>query len=190
MKTRHIHIGIDVDGVLRDFDTQFLKYAREIKNMHITVTGQESWGFPTILDEYGDKLITHVFRYPHVGQYVYERAPMIENAYTGYQLFTDNPLIHTYIVTSQKKGYEPFTDQWLENNNLNRHIYTFYEQKKLNAPVQILIDDKPSNVTDYLDSNRFAVLINRMHNEDFDRPDVPRADDLIDAYKLITHKYL
>ncbi len=191
MKKYNLHIGIDVDGTLRDFRFQFIKYAREVRGIDIDPMDTNTWGFPNVRDNSGRKVIVDVFANPAVGQYVYEQAPTIENAFTGFRMFVENPRINVYIVSSQKKGYEQFTDNWLEKNGFSNGIQgVFYESKKTNAPVQILIDDKPEHIIAFNQNKRDSILIDQPYNRTEDIPDtVPRVTDMIDAYKYVTKRY-
>lgn len=181
-----ISIGLDIDGVIRDFTFQFAKFAKQFHGIELKQKDYRQWGFPNVRDQKGRKLITHVFASPQVGQFIYEGAPPITNAYTGYKKFINHPSLEVFIVTSQKKGYEPFTDNWLKNNGFTEHIETFYEKNKLKAPVQLLIDDKPEHVQKYLENSRDGILIDQPYNQDFE---FERATDLLDAYNLVINKY-
>lgn len=186
--SRRISIGIDCDGVMRSFTEQFAKYAREFYDIKLTEDDYKEWGYPNVLDPQGRKLVTHVFAKPEIGRFIYEGAPPITNAYTAYKKFVDHPAFEVYVVTSQKKGYEEFTENWLNKHGFTDHIKTFYESNKLNAPVQMLIDDKLSHIEKFFNNQRDGLLINQPYNED-EQVDYPRADDLLDAYNVILNMY-
>lgn len=191
MKRQNLHVGIDVDGVLRDFQFQFAKYAQEIKGIDVEEEDFRQWGFPNVIKPTGGKLVVDVFANPEVGKFIFTQAPTITNAYTGFKLFTDHSNISVYIVSSQKKDYENFTTQWLENNGFLEGIQgIFYERNKLNAPVQILIDDKPENVIQYSQNKRDSILIDRPYNLSVNIPEtIPRMSDMIEAYQYVKQRY-
>lgn len=190
MKKHKLHIGIDVDGVLRDFGLQFAKYAKQVRGVDVDTEDFQTWGFPNVRDELGRKVIVDVFANPAAGEYVYQNAPPIENALTGYTFFVNHPGIDVYIVSSQKKGYEIFTDRWLEANGFDKHIQTFYESKKIKAPVQILIDDKPDHIMSFIENKRDAILVNQPYNLDVEFPSsVARVNDLIEAFQYVKQRY-
>jgi 5'(3')-deoxyribonucleotidase len=185
-----INVGIDIDGVLRNFGFRFAQYAKQAYGIQVQPEDYLTWGFPNVRKPDGKKVIVDVFANPEVGRFVYEQAPPITGAYTGYRRFTDHLRVNTFVVSSQKKGYEPFSDTWLETNGFTHHIETFYEANKLRAPVQVLIDDKTDHIEAFLGNQRDAILINQPYNQNLDLPlSVERADDLIDAWKVFEQKY-
>lgn len=191
MVNRQIHIGIDCDGVLRNFASQFTKYAEDVRGVAVRPEDYSTWGFSNVRDREGRKVIVDVFANPAVGKYVYEEAPPIENAYTGFRMFVEHPKIMVYIVSSQKKGYEQFTDRWLQIHGFDKGIQgVFYERKKTNAPVQILIDDKPTHVVDFNKDKRDSILMNAPYNlnVDFGVP-IPRVDNMIEAFRYVKRRY-
>lgn len=183
---QQISIGIDIDGVCRDFPSQFAKFAKEFHGITLQEEDYQTWGYPNVRDEQGRKLITHIFANKKAGRYIYEDAPPITNAYTAYKKFVEHPSLEVFLVTSQKPGYEQFTENWLENNGFTDHIQTYYERNKLKAPVQMLIDDKPEHIQKYWENQRDGILIDQPYNR---KAEFERAGDLLDAYNLVINKY-
>ena len=186
---RTIKIGIDVDGVLRDFAAQFAKYAKQRYDKTLKADDFTEFGFPNVTVR-GRKIITDVFADLDAAEFVFGGAPTLTNAKTGYGMFTDDARFDVYIVSSQKQDHEWITNQWLERNGFDQHIRTFYERNKLKAPVQILIDDKPDHIAKYWQNSRDGILINAPYNTNGTvEQDFPRADDLIDAYTMLKNVY-
>lgn len=190
MNNRQLHIGFNIDGVLRNFGAQFLKYTEQVRGVEVEPEDFDDYGFPNVRDKSGRKVIVDVFANPAAGEFVYQNAPPIENAYTGYMMFVNNPKIGVYLIGSGKKEYEKFTHTWMEKNNFDKHDSTFFEDNKLKAPVQILVDHKPENVVRYNQNKRDSILINHRHNRNAQLPTaIARVDDMIEAYRYVTKRY-
>lgn len=176
MKSR---IGIDVDGVLRGF----VEKLQELSFKEgITFNAPVNYEF-LHLDVNGESLAYKIWSSEEWLDEVFVNSPVLEKAKSGYHMFCDDPNFEVYIVSAQRKNTEHLTDKWLLKNEFNRHTRNIYTNKKLEAPCQILIDDKPQNVQDYLDNARMGVVYTQSYNDKFDFP--YRVNDLIEAYKLL-----
>lgn len=189
MCNRKVRIGIDIDGVLRDFGFQFARYAKQFHGITLKADDFEDYGFKNVKVN-GKPLVSRVFYDPQVAEFVFANAPTVTNAKSGYNMFVNNPKFDVYIVSNQKKSQEHLSDRWLEENGFTSHIKTFYERNKLKAPVQILLDDKPSHIEKFLENKRGGLLINAPYNQKHNSQlSIGRAEDLIDAYKKLSKRY-
>jgi 5'(3')-deoxyribonucleotidase len=177
MKTR---IAIDVDEVLRDFVGQIQNLIQQETGIQ---TERPKQYYYDTLDETGVSFRKKIWGTGEWAEPVFVGAPVKPKAKTGYHMFCDDPQFEVYIVSSQKKGTELHTDKWLLKNGFDRHVRNIYTSKKLEAPCQILIDDKIENVQDYLDEARMGVVMDAPHNQHEQLP--YRVFDLIEAYNLL-----
>jgi len=175
-----IRVGVDVDGVLRDFDGELIKILKEngIDASHSTYWDDNA---SKIID--GKSLKSLIWTEEIYLQRVFEKSSVFKKAKRGYDMLCRDPEIDVYIVTDQRNGTEEYTYTWLEKNGFDKHNETYIEKNKLNAPCQILIDDKPANIEKYQNDHRIGLLMSRTHNQSFDYH--LRVNDLIEAYKLI-----
>ena len=175
-KTR---VGIDVDGVLRGFVEQIIKLADE---EGIQVKEPSNYEF---LGQYiGDETIrSKIWGSKEWLERVFVDAPVLEKARSGYELFCSDPQFEVYIVSAQREGTEKYTTQWLNKNRFKSHVSNIYTHNKLEAPCQILIDDKPSNVQEYNDNARMGVMIDASYNRHVRTP--YKVKNLIEAYNLL-----
>jgi 5'(3')-deoxyribonucleotidase len=177
-----LRIGLDVDGVLRDFvgkivelSTNELGYKpnfnlRDYKFLRSALVNGETiahkiWGS-------GEWLI-----------HVTALAPVLSKAREGYQLIANDPRFDLYIVSAQNKGTEQHTDEWLEQNGFVNHVKAIYTHEKTKAPCQVLIDDKIENIREYEAQHRLGILINQPWNEEIKHP--YRVNNLVEAYELL-----
>lgn len=185
-----IHVGFDLDGVCRNFDEQFARYAKERYDITVTEEDMAEYGYASVLDTNGRRIIKDVFTDPGIGRFIFEDAPPITNAFTGYSLFVQHSGFEQYIVSTQKREYEQFSNNWIRNNRFTENAAVFYERNKLNAPVQVLIDDKPENVEKYIKNGRDAILITTPKTKNYQSNlPVPQVTDLIEAYQYAIDKY-
>lgn len=179
-----IRVGIDVDGVLRDFNGRVLELAAE-KGLYLSRPTE--WGYLRKHHIDGKSLASKIWTTKEWLEPVFGGASVLPFAKKGYHFFTDNPNFEVYIVSSQTKHTSELTDLWLEKNGFTKHRRAIYTSNKLEAPVQILIDDKPSHIEDFQSNAREGFLVTLSHN--LDSLVSPRVENLYDAYLKITEKY-
>lgn len=179
MNSNKTRIGIDVDGVLRDFVQIVIDLARK---EGVQVPEPDNYEF--LGQKIGDDTIAEkIWRTQEWLEPVFVDAPLIEKAKSGYELFCTDPQFEVYIVTAQRKGTEDYTHRWLQNHGFKNHVKTIYETKKLNSPCQILIDDKGANIDEFNDNARMGILMETSYNKTNTSP--YKVKDLIEAYNLL-----
>mgnify|MGYP006431011741 CR=1 FL=1 len=176
--------GIDVDGVLRDFDGEVVKI---LKEHGVDAKSAVCWDDNIDKKIDGKSMGTLIWDEKIYLQRVFEHSDVYPQAKTGYYLFCDDPNIDVYVVTDQKKDTEHHTYRWLKNKGFNQHTKTCIEKNKLKACCHILIDDKPDNIKAYKNDGRIGMLMDRPHNKSFNT-DI-RVSNLVKAYSLIKSEF-
>lgn len=175
-------VGIDCDGVLRDFNEQVRKLAQERLGLEYEPT---HWGHMFEIGD-GERSLGH-YVFNEWAEEIFSNAPPLHAAFQYYMRFINDDNIRTYIVTTQNKDHEKFTRTWLERNGFNKHHETLFLSDKTKAPCQVLIDDKYENVKSYIDKARMGILITQPWNKEHSVQ--KRADNLYEAYKELK-KYI
>ena len=185
--TFKIRVGIDVDGVLRDFTGQIKKLYKQATGKDID-TNKIEWGFMYKHTVDGDTIAHKVWTDQSWLEDVFLNAPILnEKTVEGYNLFCNSNFCDVYIVSAQKKGTENLTRQWLKKNGFDKHIDEIYTGKKLEAHCNVLIDDKYGNVFEYNNAKRMGILIDQPWNSDKFVP--VRVANVYEAYKLLEKQY-
>lgn len=78
----------------------------------------------------------------------------------------ENPHIHLWFVTSRDQSAEEATCEWLNKHGFKNYVDVYFTKNKLDAPCQVLVDDKFSHVEDYTNSSRMGVLMQRPYNKE------------------------
>lgn len=176
-----IRIGIDIDGVLRNFNGRVQELAAE-QGLFLPIPTE--WGYLRKHHIDGESLASKIWTSEEWLEPVFGGAPVLPFGYKGYNAFVEDPSFEVYIVSSQTEESAPITDQWLKTNGFDRHVKTVYTFNKLEAPTQVLIDDKPDHIQTYQENLREGYLIKRSHN--LSSTIQPTADNVWDAYQQIT----
>lgn len=179
-----IRIGIDVDEVLRDFVGRISDLAYEETGIRVQ---RPSTYYYDIEKETGISFRDKIWGTGEWAEKVFEGASLVDNAKEGYDAFMGNDRYDVYIVTTQSKDTEHHTLNWLKDNGFTGYKDIYVTKDKLEAPCQILVDDKIDNVKAYNENARLAYLADRPHNQEYETN--RRVNDLLDAYQKITERY-
>jgi 5'(3')-deoxyribonucleotidase len=183
MSLKKVRIGIDVDGVLRDFVGKVAELA-----LDEGVVVPEPKTYEYLGQKVGDLTLRQkIWGTKEWLEPTFVDATEFDGAYKAYVDFCENPLFEVYIVTAQYPETEWLTEKWLTENGYDKHIRTIYSRDKLVAPCQVLIDDAPHNIDDYEGANRMGIIIDRSYNRD--KRYKHRAISLRDAYNMLVEKY-
>lgn len=155
-----INVGIDVDGVLRDFQLKVKQMAKD--KFNIDYSGKY-WSEMFELDAKGRSLGSWVFK--EWAEEVFTTAPAIEENLISYNKFVNNPNLNVYIVTTQSKKHEDYTTRWLEKNGVEGYESVYFLKDKTKAPCNVLIDDKLENIKSYIKASRMGILVDRPWNQ-------------------------
>lgn len=175
-----IRVGVDVDGVMRDFHSAVIDKA---KPHGLTIEYQDitNWDFLRTNAVNGKSLAYHIFDSKEWAEDVFAKAPVLDGAKQAYNLLCE--YYDVYIVSDQANDTKHYTDLWLRENGFNRHVGAIYTSNKIQAPCQVLIDDNYEHIKKYNDSARLGILIDRPWNKKHEYH--LRASQLIDAYNLL-----
>ena len=144
-----LHIGIDVDGVIRDFCKALLDV---VKNEHPEYMRKNTeplrhWELEENFDATKEQL--QKIYWNDYSDLIMGNGPEISGAITEFKELTDWCLEGNHklsIVTSQKQHARHLTLNWLSSHELNpSSIYFERGQDKWRVPIDFLLDDSPEN---------------------------------------------
>lgn len=185
-----IRVGIDVDGVLRDFNSGVRTGAAHLFNMQLQNETFEK-GFRKVRTPDGSSLLDHIFNNDEMIRHVFLDAPPMTNALKGYRQFENDKNIEAHIVTSQNDTTAGVTFDWLRRHGIpTDRLHYFTSDRKIDAPVQVMIDDRPKTIDAFNNNGKYGVLIKAPHNTDeLERFSAVR-DDLLGAYYHIVSEFV
>lgn len=178
-------VGIDVDGVIRNFTGKILD---KLEENGVQAEYPKTWDELTAHKVNGNTVGELLWKHKTWAEDVFVNAELMRGAKKAYEMFIDDPRLDVYVVTSQSKDTKQYTEQWLKDHHFDKHIKTYYLYDKTKAPCQVLIDDKPSNVESYNRIGRAGIMINRLYNLNIKTK--YRATNLEEAYKILTTEIL
>ena len=180
-------IGIDVDGVLRDFDTKLLEVAERVYPGKVNLDAERKWDFEGVIDVPIQELCK-LWQETHCEE-IFREAPMMPDAYAEFKLLRQ-------WARTQKQGYSfacataqmPFnachTLYWL-----GKHYFNFMEfhisNNKHNLDIDWLIDDSPKNYDKWIKAGRREdryIMFNTPANQK--APATHRIHKLSDAIEI------
>lgn len=152
-------IGLDIDGVLRNFTKQLIKIYKEDFPSH-TVLPIDTWffenSFPIKKDIYqyykdnADRIFEHAERY--------ENADLFSKALCGSGHYV-------ILVTSQPRGSEIYTMRWVEKNNIAYNSIVFTDKKSI-VNADIFLDDSPINIEELRENGKRCVVFDQQWNKE------------------------
>jgi 5'(3')-deoxyribonucleotidase len=149
---RMIKIGVDIDGVLRDFAGELIKlYKRDFPKHKIYKRNFKNYDIGTWF-EIGDKIYEYAFQGLWSSK-IFINAKLLDNNY--FKFVKDNIKdCEIYLVTTQANfNLNGETLNWIQNYNINHHGILFLNNGWTNRNhFDILIDDCTENL------NRFDGL--------------------------------
>lgn len=180
----HINVGIDVDGVLRDFSGKVNDII--FREWGLTVNVDESWNeLWKIPSPEGISAGKYVFG--EWAEEIFTTADVIPGALEAYKDFCLHPDFTVYIVSNQKKEHGIYTDTWLKEHGFDLHVYNIYTKQKALTPIGVLIDDHIKNIEDMYNMRKKGYLVTLPHNRHDKR--FERVSDLRDAYNKLSEMY-
>lgn len=163
-----IVIGVDVDGVLRDFRSSVdRQYARIHPKDRINHEHREY----SLAERYPDSPANHIgnFVFREFAPEIFLGADIIPGAKEFFTKLTRNKRFCVGIVTSQNSITGPLTLMWLGKNGFNPafvYIVPFRASKAhVDDRVDILIDDKIENLEEFSATGRRAICFTQEWNE-------------------------
>lgn len=176
-----IIIGIDCDGVVRDFDSRIAELAaRE----GITGIDFSEWNYLQKHKVGGVPLNQKIWKTKEWARPLFAGAPVLPGALKAYQKFCNDDRFLVNMVTSQTPDTAELTHEWFNSKKFVIHNETIVTSDKHESGVHILIDDRPKHIKEHNENGLLGVLISRPYNLSWDYE--PRTQNLLDAYKWIT----
>jgi 5'(3')-deoxyribonucleotidase len=181
-ETERLIIGIDCDGVLRNFSQSLVDvYAKYYpRDRVVPVEGQTEYPlhnyFPIGKDIYKFAFDTHakdiyLKAYPYKGAYNFMRT-----------LHKDNKV---FIVTYQpNKAVEGFTKTWLEEQDIENDGILFIKRKQ-DTPIDVLLDDCVENLESLVGTRITPVCMDRPWNQEWKGKRVYKYDDFLRQIKAM-----
>lgn len=180
----HLAVGIDVDGVLREFSGRVNK--KIFEEWGLTVDVNDSWdALWKIPSPEGISAGKYVFG--NWAEEIFTTAKPIPGALQAYRDFCLHPDFTVYIVSNQRKDQTHYTDKWLKDNGFDLHVHNIYTKQKALAPIGVLIDDHVQNIEDMYNMRKKGYLVTLPHNRHDKR--FERVADLREAYIKLSEIY-
>lgn len=175
-----MNIAIDVDEVLRDFVGQLIiEYKKDFPDHDVTPV--ESWdvslSFPI-----GHALYDY-FKLTRPRE-IFEYAPVLKGAQDMCEeLRQDGHIL--WLVTSQEKGNEVYTCNWLAKNYISYDHLVFTSQKD-RVVCDVLLDDGMHNLEAFKKTGGIAVCMDKPWNKDWDGYRVTSMYEFYDLVKTLS----
>ena len=162
-----MRIGIDVDGVLRDFISAFKKV---VGQEHPDVVFPEiisSWKFENDITGLTRDELKEMYWYRHVDE-LFGNGKSFSGNVEFLRWMMENTEHKYYCISSQKKHARHYTLKWLGNQQLNFEEVRFVRgEEKWKQDVDFLLDDSPENYDAWTIGRRDNgfILMDTPHNQ-------------------------
>jgi 5'(3')-deoxyribonucleotidase len=188
MSKKKIRLGIDVDGVLRDFDTKVMSLIKELYPDKVTSDVTHGWDFPNV--DMDIKELAKLWQETHCEE-IYRDADLMPVVKEEFKLLkewgrTQKPGYQYICVTAQMPYNACHTHYWL-----GKHYFNFLEvhisNHKHKIDIDYLIDDSPKNYDKWVKAGRDEttfILIDRPYNQHCPATNrISKLSDLINILK-------
>jgi len=186
---KKLRIGLDVDGVLRDFDTKVMSLIKELYPDKVLSDITTSWDFGNVNMDI--KELSKLWQETHCEE-IYREAPLMPNVKEEFKLVkewgrTQKPGYQYVIATAQMPYNANHTLYWLGKHYFNfLEVYVSNHKHKLD--IDILVDDSPKNYTKWVEAGRDEksyILFDRPYNQDCLATNrIYKLSDLINILKI------
>lgn len=174
-----LSVGIDIDNTICDSLSYWQKIADEVG-----ITGDFTThynGIWTVKCPEDRPLGKYLFGEYHE-EWLQNSQPY-EGAVSVVSRMFDNPNINLYFVTSRSSEVKNQTARWLTRHKFPAGIPVIHGTSKLDAPVQVLVDDNPKDLKDFAENARMPVKMIRNYNKSFKTQ--YEVNDMEEFYELI-----
>lgn len=177
-------IGIDVDGVLRDFQTALLSRIRKSYPHYIETEFDEipSWKMEDCFNATKEEL-QQIYWHDYCDEIMGNGPSIKENVDFLRDKLNSKRDYSIVCVTSQKPHARHFTLKWLGNQQLNfDEVYFKKGRQKWKVPVDWLVDDSPSNYEAWIKNKKDwnYILLDTIYNRGINP--MYRVKNLKDAF--------
>ena len=169
-----MRIGIDIDGVLRDF-VGALQWQHHIDYPNIKPMKITEWGIEKFFPM-GDWIYSYIYKFRP--KEIFELADEYENSVwmmrelrrAGHDI---------WILTTQPQGTEKYTLNWLENKCIE-YDHLVFTEKKLLVDCDIYLDDSPHQLQSLGLAGKKVVAFDRPWNRKWSGPRVQTHQEFLD----------
>ena len=187
MLKKKIRLGIDVDGVLRDFDTKVLEIIKQVYPDKILSEVTTSWDYDNI--DVPIKELSKLWHETHCEE-IYRNSELMPGAKEELKLLkewgrTQKPGYQYICVTAQIPYNDSHTLYWLGKHYFN-FLETHITNYKYKVDIDYLIDDSPKNYDKWVEAGRDEktfILFNRPYNQNC--PATNRINKLSDVINIL-----
>lgn len=181
-------LNCDIDGVLRDFNTQvFRVYKKYYPDHEVSATAQE-WGFLKYFPIGEKDMIKFVFE-DHVDE-VFADADPYDKAIPILNVLKYNMHTIQLVTANTEKSLEP-TMAWIRKHNVPYDSIHF-TRKKTQVKCELAIEDKYETLEVYRHAGVFTVCVDRPWNQKwrpefgkYHKKNFARIRDYEELYKVI-----
>jgi len=177
-----MRIGIDIDGVLRDF-TGSLQHQHRIDFPEIVLKPITDWGIEKFFPM-GKHIYDYIYKYRAKEifelAYAYDEAEwmMRELQRAGHDI---------WIITAQPRGTEQHTIRWLDVHDIEYDHLVFTNQKQ-HVECGTYLDDAPGYLQQLSLTGRNVVAFDRPWNQKWDGPRVKTHQEFLDLIERENHE--
>ena len=185
---KKIIIGVDVDGVLRDFINQLKKVYHDVYPTYHINKEQNIWSL-TDLTHLKEKINYFISEeYPNA---IFELANMYSGANTFINKLRKNSNYEIRFVTTQPNTLSKiYTEKWLFSNGFTLDTEEIiYSDKKGSENIDILIDDGIHNLIHAEKNGKLAICFNRPWNIQNKNWNGLRVDAYDDIFSILEQYY-
>jgi 5'(3')-deoxyribonucleotidase len=187
MAKRKIRVGIDVDGVLRDFDTKAMEIIKRLYPDKVLSDITHGWDFPNVDMPVSE--IAKIWQETHCEE-IYRESELMPGVKEEFKLLkewgrTQRPGFQWVCVTAQMPYNACHTLYWLGKHYFN-FLETYISNHKHKVDIDFLIDDSPKNYEKWVKAGRDEkeyILFDRPYNQDC--PATNRIYKLSDAIEIL-----
>lgn len=170
LKKKKVRIGVDVDGVLRDFDAKAMEIIKRLYPDKILSDVIHGFDFPNV--DVPIKELAKIWQETH-SEEIYRDAelmPMVKEELAKLKAWArlQRPGYKFVCVTAQIPFNACHTYYWLGKHHFN-FTEVYISNNKHKVDIDLLIDDSPKNYSKWVDAGRDEkdfILFDRPYNQD------------------------
>lgn len=183
-----MRIALDLDDVILDFVSNLVKIANLEYGTNLRAEDIVEWDLHKVLD---DVVGENWWQWWRERDWLWAQADAVPGAIGGIRTLRREGH-YLEILTSKPAWAEAQTFRWLGKWRPPVHRVTIVgpsDKKHEWSDAEILVDDKPKNVEEWIEAGRTAILFARPHNSDYRKTRIacPVAIDWTDVVDIITH---
>lgn len=188
---RKIRIGVDIDGVLADLLTPWLKWYNKEYNDNLTNEDIISWDMNKFVKKEAKNKIYDYLNFPNI----YDDIKVLDPLSIGVlKEWASEPSLEIFIITScgNRPNMIAGKLKWLKENYpfLNKRNFVFTDNKGV-ANVDVMVDDYSVNLDKVFKANdqTYLFLYDSYHNQDKSDDDYVRVKNWKDIENKIIYLY-